>query len=480
MSARMKAAIGAAFILLFASTASGRETGEVTTGIVVPESSWHRISEPERLGWSAAKLARAKNFSRSIGSAAVMIVDDGSVVAEWGLTAFPYKLHSIRKPLLSALIGRAQDAGTVDLDASMAELDIDDNPPSLSEVEKTATVAHLMQARSGIYHSALGESTGMKAARPQRHSHFPGTFWYYNNWDFNVLGTIYERLTGASVCESFDRQIAKPLRMEDFEASNCDYVSGSDSIHRQYRFRMSARDLARFGLLYMRGGNWRGTQIVPENWIAESTVARTSLDEGRGYGHLWVTIDDGTWFPNVTLKGHAFGHSGNGVHFLLVMPERRLVIVHRVDTDRRGPRPAGFMLGHLIWMILDAAGETGIGDDPSYAAAAGTKIKADNWADILGAGTVVLEGTRRSGLVEAGTMKYTAELAEDGVAQIKVGGRVVDSGNWWVDGAGLSFRLERMTRGQSETRFAVADGSRIRFYDPDSGSLAFTMTRVDD
>jgi CubicO group peptidase (beta-lactamase class C family) len=59
----------------------------------------------------------------------------------------------------------------------------------------------------------------MKAKRPKRHSHAPGTFWYYNNWDFNAFGTIFEQETGTKIFEEFDRRIAKPLQMEDFKVA---------------------------------------------------------------------------------------------------------------------------------------------------------------------------------------------------------------------------------------------------------------------
>ena len=113
-----------------------------------------------------------------------------------GDVATKSNLHSIRKSLLSALIGIAVDERKIDLGATMESLGIDDNEPGLTPTEKTATVGDLLKARSGIYHAALYETPGMARRRPARGSHAPGTFWHYNNWDFNALGTIYERATG--------------------------------------------------------------------------------------------------------------------------------------------------------------------------------------------------------------------------------------------------------------------------------------------
>src|SRR6266446_6273542 len=122
---------------------------------------------PETAGWSAEKLGEAKSWSQQIApTAAVMIIQHGVIVSEWGDTAVKSNLHSVRKSLLSALIGIAVDEHKLDLSATMDSLGIDDNAPSLTPTEKTATVGDLLKARSGIYHSALYETPGMARRRP--------------------------------------------------------------------------------------------------------------------------------------------------------------------------------------------------------------------------------------------------------------------------------------------------------------------------
>jgi len=186
---------------------------------VYPGEVWQRATTPEELGWSSEKLAAARAYSEKIGSAAVMIVDDGIVVDAWGSVTQKYQSHSMRKSLLSALIGIHVDEGHIDLSKTMEELGVDDNEPSLTPAEKQATVGDLIKARSGIYHPALAESASMKASRPERGSHEPGAFWYYNNWDFNALGTIFEQEASAKIFEEFEQRIAQPLQMEDFRFS---------------------------------------------------------------------------------------------------------------------------------------------------------------------------------------------------------------------------------------------------------------------
>ena len=72
----------------------------------------------------------------------------------------------MRKSLLSALIGIAVAERKIPLDGKLAQLDIDDNAPSLTDVEKQATVRMLLEARSGIYHPALYETPAMAKRRP--------------------------------------------------------------------------------------------------------------------------------------------------------------------------------------------------------------------------------------------------------------------------------------------------------------------------
>lgn len=138
-----------------------------------PGKQWQKATTPEQLGWSSEKLELARAYSKKIGSAAVMIVDNGVVIDAWGDIKGKYQCHSMRKSLLSALIGVHVGEGRIDLSKTMAELGIDDYEPSLTPKEMQATTGDLIKARSGIYHPALGESAGMKAKRPKRYSHPP-------------------------------------------------------------------------------------------------------------------------------------------------------------------------------------------------------------------------------------------------------------------------------------------------------------------
>jgi CubicO group peptidase (beta-lactamase class C family) len=438
---------------------------------VYPGETWQRATTPEQLGWSSDKLAAARAYSEKIGSAAVMIVDDGIVVDAWGDTTQRYECHSVRKSLLSALIGIHVGEGHIDLSKTMEELGIDDTEPSLSTTEKQATIADLIKARSGIYHVALGEAASMKANRPERHSHAPGSFWYYNNWDFNALGTILEQETGTRIFEEFDRRIAKPLQMEDFKVSDCGYLTSHDygtpkvSIHPYYLFRMSARDLARFGLLFLRGGRWQDRQIIPADWVRESTATHSEIGPDSGYGYMWWTGVKGGLFPNVRVKEHSFYASGCRGHKVIVLPYRNLVIVHRVDTDSSSVDIGDREIGTLLWLILDAAGETEIGDAPIIEAAEGIQVTADNLHETWGESTIShLDGPEE---------QYITSYAPDGTLTFtaRESGELVDTGKWWAEDDKLCCQWKELDGGEQACFYVVLDGTTLRQFDLEGISL---------
>ncbi len=321
-----------------------------------PGKDWEIVASPAEAGWSAAGLKAARDYSATINTSAVVIVHQGRIVEQWGQTERPFNCHSMRKSILSALFGICTDQRAIDLDKSLEELGIDDNEPSLTETERQATVRNLLKARSGIYHSALYETEAMKARRPERHSHAPGEFWYYNNWDFNALGTIFQQQTARSIFEEFDTRLARPLGMQDFDrAAHTRYITGRDSVHPAYPFTLSARDLARFGLLFSRDGRWRDQQIIPPQWVRESTQSYSDAGDRGGYGYMWWVARDGKHYPGGLVPDGSFSARGAGGHCILVIPSADLVMVHRVDTFRRDNQVTADELGKLVHLVLAAA-----------------------------------------------------------------------------------------------------------------------------
>ena len=319
--------------------------------------------KPEEAFFSSDKLKNVDRFLEQNGSAAFLALYNGKIFYSWGDINKKYPIHSIRKPLLGALYGIYIEKGIINVNETLKELDIDDIEPKLTDEEKQARVIHLLQSKSGVYHSAGAEAEKMVIDRPKRGSHKPGTYFYYNNWDFNVLGTIFEQKTDKKIFDAFYEDIAKPTHMKHYKGTfenvytiqSVEDIPKTDgfyqyekekSIHPAYHFQMSSHDLAIFGLLYMNDGDWNGIQVIPAEWIEKSTQSYSISDPqiGLGYGYLWNVL------PEDDQIGRCFLHTGNGVHLLAVFPDIKLVIILRVDTIK----PYDFTLQKLfiLWDIF--------------------------------------------------------------------------------------------------------------------------------
>jgi len=333
---------------------------------VFPGKTWIKAT-PEEFGWSSARLEEARKYFDTFPPANLIVVDRGRVVVEWGDPAMKIMVSSVRKSILSVLYGIDLPDGKLDLDTTVGQLGIDDDPPLTAE-EKKATVRMLLEARSGVYHSSVGNTPTMLQTKPERGSHAPGTFFYYNNWDFNALGTIFERQFHTAIGREFRDKIALPTQMEDFRLEDMYYKRAepddpafAKSSHPAYMFRLSARDLARFGYLVLRDGNWDGTRIVPSSWIEQSTHAYTeNAREGAGYGYLW-------WINGFGLPVKNFYALGALGKFVIVIPNRDLVVVLLNHTEfppngstmslaeyNKLPSVPVSDMGHLLELLLAA------------------------------------------------------------------------------------------------------------------------------
>ena len=330
-------------------------SGSVAAGDRFPGTAWQVVEKPADLGWSGPKLAEAKQYFDAIESSAFVLVDGGHIVVAWGDLDEPFSIYSVRKSLLSALYGVFAGEGTIDIDNTLEDLAIDDED-GLTPAEKSARIVDLLRARSGVYHPAAYETPKMRERRPKRGTHAPGSHFYYNNWDFNALGTIFRQRTGMTVYAAFGTRLAAPLQMQDYSAADQKFHKEHVSRHPAYPFRMSARDLARFGLLFLQQGRWGDRQIIPKAWVAESTATH-SPETGRrgvGYGYLWWTALPGKRHFKVRLGDGAYSARGNGGQYVVVIPSKRLVAVHLVDWRWSGKKVRSSEFGGLLKRVLAA------------------------------------------------------------------------------------------------------------------------------
>lgn len=288
---------------------------------VYPGEKWQSTS-PENYGYSTTQLEDVRSYFQEIGGDALLVVKSGYVIISWGEVSTPIPNFSIRKSYLNGLLGMAYDGGNMSLDMTLAELGIDDLQ-SLTDTEKSATLLNLMTSSSGIFHPGAYESKEQKGARPPRGTFKPGAFFYYNNWDFNALGSIYNQLSSSDLFESLEENISDRLGMQDFSLSNTSYVYDDVSNFPAYNFKSSARDDARFGYLYLRKGMWEDQRVISEDWVEKSFTAQ--VETGKyyyyDYGLLW-------WVDPVNQYYVARGNSGQ---YIAVLPKEDMVIVFRAD-----------------------------------------------------------------------------------------------------------------------------------------------------
>ena len=336
-------------LVLIALAAPGLGFGQSSTDRV-PGDQWMQFTDVSQAGFDPAKLDAARGNWESIPSSAFMVISDGAVVAAWGEYERRFMCHSVRKSFMSGLYGIYWDRGEIELNKTLADLGIDDEPDPLLETEKQARILDLLKARSGVFHPAA--YAGRTDSRP-RGSEGPGRYFAYNNWDFNTVATILMNETGDDAFESFDEHFGQPLQMEDWRLSDGYYHYELDkSKYPAYPFRMSARDAARFGLLYARLGMWGDERILSENWVRRST-ALYSIDGDpatatMGYGFYWWILRDARFEPY-----GAYTALGVGNQAIAVFPKLDMVIVNRANTyEGEGTPPPQLM--DLMAQVIDA------------------------------------------------------------------------------------------------------------------------------
>ncbi len=307
----------------------------------------------DSISWNDEKKDKITKFVSENLTKALIIYQNGERVFEYGELDQPYNIFSVRKSITSTMIGIYASRGLIDIQSTLRKLGINDKD-GLSEQELDARIIDLLKARSGVYHRAAYETPGMEKNRPQRDTHKRNEYWYYNNWDFNALTTIFEKTTGRSVFEAFKEDIADKLEMAKYVLADQKYHYEDQSIHPATIWRISANDLALFGLLYLQKGNWKGEQLVPDQWITESTKSYSNLGILGGYGYCWWVARDGQHYPFLNTPEGTFSARGTGEQNLVVIPKYNMVIAHTTEVNS----PEDDMMsvvdfGKLMLLILD-------------------------------------------------------------------------------------------------------------------------------
>ena len=248
---------------------------------------------------------------------------------------------SIAKSFTSALIGIAISEGQI----HSVDDPITDYLPELAERDpafKNITIRDLLMMSSGIKYEEFPFVTGdntktywypnlrQLALEDTQIVGVPGEEFHYNNYHPLLLGMIIERATGTSVANYLQEKIWKPVGMEYPGSWSLD-ENGFEKMESGINAR--AIDFAKFGRLFLHDGDWNGTQVIPAEWVAESTQADISVDYknyyyddyifagGQGYyKYMWwgIAQEDGAY---------DFTAEGDKGQFIYISPENNMVIV---------------------------------------------------------------------------------------------------------------------------------------------------------
>ena len=248
---------------------------------------------------------------------------------------------STAKSFTSALIGIAISEGHI----QSVNDPITDYLPELAERDPAfanITIRDLLMMSSGIKYTEFPFVNGDDAktyyypnlrqlALEDTHIvGLPGEQFHYNNYHPLLLGMILERATGTSVANYLQEKIWKPIGMEYPGSWSLD-ENGLEKMESGINGR--AIDFAKFGRLFLQNGNWNGVQVVPAEWVAESTQADTSVDyanyyyddfifaNGQGYyKYMW-------WGIQRDAQNYDFMALGNHGQFIYISPQKNLIIL---------------------------------------------------------------------------------------------------------------------------------------------------------
>jgi CubicO group peptidase (beta-lactamase class C family) len=289
------------------------------------------------MGMDATTLdqARAYAFTPDRHTQGVVVVRGGKIVDEWyapgeGPDSWAAS-WSVGKSFASTLIGIAISQGKIpSVDEPMTTYF-----PEWAGTPKAAiTLRDVLHMESGLQWNedydvadvassdviSMGLSSNelaYAASRPLAHP--PGTTFHYSSGDAMLLSGVIEKATGMPA-DAYARQVLyDPLGMQQVE-----WWRDADGHTLTYCCTdTTSRDFARFGLLFLRDGDWNGTQVVPASWVHDAT--QPTANSGGSYGYMW-------WISTMPeVKGPIYNAIGFDGQYIHVIPSLDLVVVRNGD-----------------------------------------------------------------------------------------------------------------------------------------------------
>lgn len=336
-----------------------------------PGDDWqHR--RPEEVGINASRLADAIRFAKENktkwpmhpaeailqrfaddpyreiigptkerGDICGLVVKNGYIVAEFGDTRRVDMAFSVTKSFLSTVAGLALAHGVLEnLDRPVRETVPTEH--FASEHNAQITWTHLLQQTSEWEGTLWGKPDVADRRRGRdRPLQQPGTFWEYNDVRVNLLAFALLQVWHRPLPEVLKQYMMDPIgasntwqwhgyRNSYVEIAGSPVQSVSGGGHWGGGMWISARDMARFGYLFLRRGMWKEKQIFPEAWIDAAT---TPCPIYPVYGSMWWLNTEGRQWPDAPHLSYAA--LGAGMNAIWIYPDADLVVVIRwIDRDQ--------------------------------------------------------------------------------------------------------------------------------------------------
>jgi len=308
------------------------------------------VAVPEEQGLDAQKLTGLVDAIRKGELCprlhALLVVRHGCLVVEEYFNGWEagraHTLQSVTKSVTSALVGIALARGEFKgLDEKVLDFFPDMKDIANRDERKEAIrLEDLLTMRTGVDFHESGENSPLDTLnrlttgwdkfyldRPMRDP--PGTKFSYDSGAAVLLSAMLKSRTGMHALEYAERHLFGPLGIErKLWIANLEGHS-----HTGGGLFLTARDAARFGLLYLNNGRWGDTQIVPGDWVRKSLSMQVDLtapgQPPSGYGYLWW-IGAPDWQGN----GHEYVGFARGRwgQYIFVVPEHDMVVVFLGDA----------------------------------------------------------------------------------------------------------------------------------------------------
>ena len=325
--------------------------------MVFPAADWEEAT-PESQGVDSAKLHAAASYleqnSGPDGVKELVIIRNGRMIWKGSDIDKVHGIWSVTKAFTTMVLGLLIDDGKVTLDTPAK-----DYLPSLAESYPAVTMRHFASMTSG-YRAVGDEPRGGYLHGPSLTPFIPsdtplfappGSKYAYWDSAMNQFANALTRITGEPIEDFFKRRIADPVQMNPAQWDWGDFgdvdgiVVNGGSGNNNRQMSISARELARFGHLFLNQGNWNGRQLISAEWIEESVKPQVPASmplghpesgiDGRGvYGYNWwangIKADGKRKWPDAPAGTYSRGGYNN--NDLLVVPEWNMVIV-RLGLD---------------------------------------------------------------------------------------------------------------------------------------------------